>query len=69
MFQSDIFPPCPSEEPALTAEEWIGGVDKDPKLKPFGPEGQTVTSGGPKVSMIVFEVVELVSIVSGIYRG
>lgn len=51
MFQADIFPPCPSGEPALTAEEWIGGVDKDPKLMSFGGDGQTVTSSAPKVSV------------------
>jgi hypothetical protein len=49
MFQADIFPPCLSGEPALSAEEWIGGVDKDPILMSFGGDGQTVTSSGPRV--------------------
>ncbi len=31
-FQSDIFPPCFSDEPALTADEWFEGKDADPKL-------------------------------------
>ncbi|EIE89695.1 hypothetical protein RO3G_14406 [Rhizopus delemar RA 99-880] len=31
-FQSDIFPPCLSDEPALTADEWFEGKDADPKL-------------------------------------
>ena len=39
MFQGDIFPACPSEEPALTAEEWISGTDKDPILMEFSSEG------------------------------
>lgn len=46
-FQDDIFPPCPSGEPALTAEEWLDGTDADPKLKSF-VEGVTVASTGPK---------------------
>ncbi|CAI8034341.1 Coronin-1A [Geodia barretti] len=39
MFQGDIFPACPSEEPALTAEEWISGTNKDPILMEFSSEG------------------------------
>ncbi|KAK9469644.1 hypothetical protein V1512DRAFT_14611 [Lipomyces arxii] len=31
-FQNDIFPDCPSGEPALTASEWFGGKDSAPKL-------------------------------------
>lgn len=31
-FQSDIFPPCASDEPALTADEWFEGKNSDPKL-------------------------------------
>ncbi|KAI8062153.1 hypothetical protein BC940DRAFT_359073 [Gongronella butleri] len=30
-FQSDIFPPAISDEPALTADEWLGGKDANPK--------------------------------------
>ncbi|ORZ08355.1 hypothetical protein BCR42DRAFT_144034 [Absidia repens] len=29
-FQSDIFPPAISDEPALTADEWFGGKDANP---------------------------------------
>ncbi|KAI7899538.1 uncharacterized protein BX663DRAFT_521236 [Cokeromyces recurvatus] len=32
-FQSDIYPPCISDEPALTADEWFEGKDANPKLK------------------------------------
>lgn len=31
-FQADIFPPCLSDEPALTADEWFEGKNADPKL-------------------------------------
>ena len=39
MFQDDVFPPCPSGKPALTAEEWASGVDKDPLLVAFTKGG------------------------------
>jgi len=31
IFQDDIFPDCFAGEPALTAEEWLGGRDAEPK--------------------------------------
>ncbi|KAL0083424.1 hypothetical protein F4703DRAFT_1738537 [Phycomyces blakesleeanus] len=31
-FQSDIFPPTIGDEPALTADEWFGGKNANPKL-------------------------------------
>ncbi|KAK9479953.1 hypothetical protein V1514DRAFT_290574 [Lipomyces japonicus] len=31
-FQSDIYPDCPSAEPAISATEWFGGKDAAPKL-------------------------------------
>lgn len=49
MFQEDIFPPCPSGESALSAEEWASGQDKDPKLLAFTAGGLEETSKGPKV--------------------
>ena len=49
MFQDDIFPPFPSDEPALSAEEWASGQDKDPKLLAFTPDGIEQSSEGPKV--------------------
>jgi len=33
LFQDDIFPPCRSDEPAMTAEEWYGGKDSAPLTK------------------------------------
>ncbi|XP_076800317.1 coronin-1B-like isoform X2 [Clavelina lepadiformis] len=30
LFQPDIYPPCLSDEPALTAEEWIAGKNANP---------------------------------------
>lgn len=32
LFQKDIFPDTPGDEPALTADEWIGGKDAEPIL-------------------------------------
>ncbi|KAK4051796.1 Coronin-like protein crn1 [Microbotryomycetes sp. JL201] len=29
-FQNDIFPPCPSDKPALTAQEWLDGKTAEP---------------------------------------
>ncbi|KAG0261627.1 Coronin-like protein crn1 [Actinomortierella ambigua] len=31
-FQTDLFPDCLSDEPALTADQWFSGETKDPKL-------------------------------------
>jgi len=33
LFQDDIFPPCRSDEPALTADAWLGGENATPKTK------------------------------------
>jgi len=33
LFQDDIFPPCRSDEPALTAAAWLGGENSKPKTK------------------------------------
>lgn len=30
-YQDDIYPMTPGNRPALTAEEWLGGVNKGPK--------------------------------------
>ncbi|XP_065187614.1 coronin-2B-like [Sycon ciliatum] len=32
LFQEDLFPPCLSDEPSLTAEEWLSGKNAEPKL-------------------------------------
>jgi len=39
MFQDDIYPPAFSGNPAQTAEEWIGGQNKDPLLVSFTANG------------------------------
>lgn len=49
MFQDDIFPPFPSDEPALSVEEWASGQDKDPKLLAFTADGIEQSTKGPKV--------------------
>jgi coronin-1B/1C/6 len=33
LFQDDIFPPCRSDEPALSAADWLGGENANPKTK------------------------------------
>jgi len=37
IFQDDIFPDCPSGEPALSADEWLSGKDAEPKLTSLAP--------------------------------
>jgi coronin-1C_i2 protein, putative len=32
LFQQDIFPDTQSDVPAITAEEWISGIDSEPVL-------------------------------------
>ncbi|XP_065336917.1 coronin-6 isoform X1 [Cloeon dipterum] len=32
LFQEDLYPDTPGEEPAITAEEWLGGKDAEPLL-------------------------------------
>lgn len=44
MFQEDIFPPCPAGKPALTAEEWASGMNKDPWLVKFSQNGMVEMS-------------------------
>ena len=44
MFQDDIYPPCAAGTPALTAEEWCGGADKDPKVLEFTQDGLKETT-------------------------
>lgn len=44
-FQEDLYPPSPSMQPALTADEWMGGIDKDPNLISF-KDGHHL-GGGP----------------------
>jgi hypothetical protein len=31
-FQADLYPPCPSDEPSLSAEEWFSGKNAEPKM-------------------------------------
>jgi coronin-1B/1C/6 len=33
LFQDDIFPPCRSDEPSLSSEEYFGGSNAEPKTK------------------------------------
>jgi len=33
IFDSSLYPPCPSETPALTAKKWFGGDTSDPNCR------------------------------------
>ncbi|KAJ8000726.1 hypothetical protein DPEC_G00183340 [Dallia pectoralis] len=48
-YQEDIYPMTAGTEPALTAEEWLSGVDKDPVLQSLKP-GSRVTDSCPERS-------------------
>lgn len=37
-FQSDLYPPCKSSEPAMKFEEYWSGVDKEPIRQEMKPE-------------------------------
>jgi len=37
IFQDDIFPDCFAGEPALSADEWLGGQDSQPKTRSMAP--------------------------------
>jgi len=37
IFQDDLYPDTISGEPSLTAEEWAGGANAEPKLQSLGP--------------------------------
>ena len=45
LFQGDIFPDCPGDEPALTADEWLEGKNADPKLMCMEDKFKGKTSG------------------------
>ena len=44
MFQDDIFPPTFAGNPALSADDWISGQNKDPLLVSFSANGLTELS-------------------------
>ena len=51
MFQEDIYPPCFAGVPALSADEWLAGANKNPVLVPFTKDGLgSVISPGISVS-------------------
>uniref|UniRef100_A0A7N6AA96 Coronin n=1 Tax=Anabas testudineus TaxID=64144 RepID=A0A7N6AA96_ANATE len=43
-YQDDIYPMTPGNRPALTAEEWLGGINKDPVLMSLKPGSQVAQS-------------------------
>ncbi|XP_008049687.1 coronin-2B isoform X2 [Carlito syrichta] len=48
-YQEDIYPMTPGTEPALTPDEWLGGVNRDPVL-------MSLKEGYKKSSKMVFKV-------------
>jgi len=48
LFQDDLFPPCRSDEPAISKEDWFGGKSVEgPKLKSLEHGFQARTASGP----------------------
>ncbi|XP_038078174.1 LOW QUALITY PROTEIN: coronin-2B-like [Patiria miniata] len=51
-FQEDIYPPTVSTEPALTAQNWMAGMDAPPKMVRLGEHGiSSVASTAPRPSL------------------
>merc|ERR1712130_588477 len=46
VFQEDIYPDTYAGKPALSADEWLGGENKDPIVMSMDPEKRTDDSGG-----------------------
>lgn len=47
-FQDDIFPDCPSAQPAHTADEWAAGSSKPPETMSLDPRQRKDENGGAK---------------------
>merc|ERR1711933_620900 len=47
VFQEDIYPDTFAGKAATTAEEWLGGANKDPVLTTMDPEKNTDDDGSP----------------------
>jgi len=48
-FQDDVFPPCPSDKPVLTADEWFSGKDAERPLMSLKPADMTNLSEAPAI--------------------
>eukprot|EP00743_Colponemidia_sp_Colp-15_P000184 GILK01000213.1.p1 GENE.GILK01000213.1~~GILK01000213.1.p1 ORF type:complete len:460 (-),score=64.16 GILK01000213.1:141-1478(-) len=46
-FQEDIFPDCPGAEPALSAEQWFAGENKNPILVSLKPGAEQSSTHSP----------------------
>merc|ERR1712154_72056 len=46
VFQEDIFPDCYAGKPALSADEWLKGQNKDPIIGSMDPEKASDEDGG-----------------------
>jgi coronin-1B/1C/6 len=52
-FQEDLFPDTASNEPSHTADEWLAGSDKPPKLVSLDPAKSGSAAGGSKTGSVV----------------
>lgn len=48
LFQADLFPDTQSDEPSLTASEWLDGKDAEPKKMSMNPDGDKATKAAKK---------------------
>merc|ERR1739842_170823 len=49
VFQEDIYPDTYAGKPALTADEWLKGANKEPITMSMDPEKRTDDSGGARL--------------------
>jgi len=50
VFQEDIYPDVAAGKPALSADEWLAGENKEPVLKSMDPEKQTADDGSSAIT-------------------
>jgi coronin-7 len=48
-FQDDVYPPCPSAQPTLTAAQWADGATTPPNFVSLQPAGMAPLSEAPKI--------------------
>mmetsp|Transcript_32550 Transcript_32550/g.29399 ORF Transcript_32550/g.29399 Transcript_32550/m.29399 type:complete len:343 (+) Transcript_32550:236-1264(+) len=51
VFQPDLYPDCISEEPALSADEWVGGKNAEPKRRSMAPDAAPSTGGSTSINV------------------
>merc|ERR1719273_1193344 len=50
VFQEDIYPDVAAGKPALSADEWLAGENKEPVLKSMDPEKQSADDGSSAIT-------------------